>query len=185
MESGEKRERKSKKMWKVKAENGMGDEAGEQKKKRRGKLRKEGGGGVDQALFSNDEDEQPSKKVGSRPFSTLLQLTHLDSAPPKSVRLGTRAMTRVLFLVKNHCKLSTSYCMLTRTNGYLCLSLTKVKRCFPILKKRCHDRIPIVLCYCATDVKNCIHYTNFHALSQKVQQDNVLHSMQYSVMNSW
>jgi RNA polymerase-associated protein CTR9 len=68
MESDEERERKSKKMRKVKADNGSGDEAGEQKKKRRGKLKKEGGGDVDQALFSNDEDERPSKKVGFRSF---------------------------------------------------------------------------------------------------------------------
>ena len=52
MESDEERERKSKKML-GKGREWQGDEAGEQKKKKRGKLRKEGGGGVDQALFSN------------------------------------------------------------------------------------------------------------------------------------
>jgi hypothetical protein len=72
MESGEKREQKSKKMRKVKAENCRGGEAGEQKKKRRGKLRKEGGGDVDQVLFSNDEDERPCvQSLGIKYFPNL------------------------------------------------------------------------------------------------------------------
>jgi RNA polymerase-associated protein CTR9 len=65
MESDEERERKAKKSRKTKAENGSGDEAGEPKKKKRGKIKKSTGNGdaEDQALFSNDEDEKPARKV--------------------------------------------------------------------------------------------------------------------------
>jgi hypothetical protein len=84
MESGEKRERKSKNMRKVKAKNGRGTKLVSRRRKKCRKLRKEGGGDVNQALFSNGEGERPSKKVGSRPFSTRSQPTwiaHRQEAP--------------------------------------------------------------------------------------------------------
>jgi RNA polymerase-associated protein CTR9 len=68
-ESDEEKERKTKKVRRVKVEGGSGDEVEQPKKKRRGKLRKNAteSGDDKEALFTDDEggDEKPAKKVCS------------------------------------------------------------------------------------------------------------------------